>query len=263
VIIDSHCHLDDDAFDADRAAVFERARAAGVRGFVLAGVDPATWPKQRALALSERGVVWSAGLHPMRAATFDDAATRSALAELVACFEGVGPARALGETGLDTHFVPRDSIARQLEVFREQLALARSFDLPVVLHILGRGTHLHSLELMRRDGVPTRGGVVHSYSGSAELAEEYVALGLSISFSGSVCRPAAERAHRAAASVPLDRLLIETDSPDLAPPGRGPRNEPTAVLDVAAAVAKIRGIECEDLLIATAANASRLFGAFE
>lgn len=261
-MIDSHCHLDDEAFDTDRAEVIARARAAGLTGFVLAGVDPSTWVKQRALAGSTSGVVWSAGLHPMRAATYSDDAARVALDELESCFRGPFAARAVGETGLDAQFVPRDSIDRQLPIFREQLALARSLDLPVVLHVLGRGTHLRTLETMKQDGAPPRGGVVHSYSGGAELSVEYLALGLSISFSGSVCRATADRVHRAAAVVPLDRLLIETDSPDLAPPGANRRNEPRALLDVADSVAKIRGVERAAILEATAANARALFGPF-
>lgn len=258
--VDSHCHLDDDAFDADRDAVIARARAVGVESFVLAGVDPATWTRQRALAETRPGFVWSAGLHPMRAATFSNSDARAALDALPSCFSGPSPARALGETGLDARFVPRDSIERQLVVFREQLALARAIDVPVILHVLGRGTHLRALDAMRSDGVPRRGGVVHSYSGSAELAVEYLALGLSISFSASVCRITADRAHRAAASVPLERLLVETDSPDLAPPGRDRRNEPAALLDVAEAMAKIRGVDRESILAATASNAHALFG---
>lgn len=261
-MIDSHCHLDDEAFDTDRAEVLSRARAAGLTGFVLAGVDPKTWSKQRALAGSTPGIVWSAGLHPMRAATYSEDEARVALVELASCFRGPSAARAVGETGLDAQFVPRDSIERQLPIFREQLALARSLELPVVLHVLGRGTHLRTLETMRKDGVPRRGGVVHSYSGGAELTVEYLALGLSVSFSGSVCRKTADRVHRAAAAVPLDRLLIETDSPDLAPPGANRRNEPTALLDVADSVAKIRGVERAVILEATAANARVLFGPF-
>ncbi len=257
--VDSHCHLDDDAFDPDRSEVFARAREAGVTGFVLAGVDPATWTKQRELAGRESGVLWSAGLHPMRAATLPSIEVREALDSLAECFAGEGRASALGETGLDAHFVPRDSIDRQQVVFREQLALARTIDVPLILHVLGRGTHLRVLETLRADRPPARAGVVHSYSGSAELAAEYVALGFFISFSGSVCRPTSERAHRAAAAVPIDRLLIETDSPDLSPRGSKVRNEPAALLDVASALAKIRGVDLDAILLATSNNARSLF----
>jgi TatD DNase family protein len=260
--VDSHCHLDDESFDADRPAVIARARAAGVRGFVLAGVDPSTWSRQRTLAGEEPGIVWSAGLHPMRAATYSDAESRAALDSLASCFVGPHAARAVGEIGLDARFVPRDSVARQLLAFREQLALARRLDVPVLLHVLGRGTHLRVLETMRRDGAPRRGGIVHSYSGSAELVPEYLALGLSIGFSASVCRATADRTRRAAAAVPIERLLIETDSPDLPPPGREPRNEPLALLDVAEALAKIREVDRDSILAATASNASALLGPF-
>lgn len=261
--VDSHCHLDDEAFDADRDEVVARARACGIGGFMLAGVDPQTWQRQRQLAATQRGFWWSAGLHPIAVVRSTSEQRTRALQALPECFRGVHAASALGETGLDARFVPRDSLEVQLEAFREQVAIARAHDVPLILHVLGRGTHLRAIEWLERDGVPRRGGVVHSFSGSAETVPQWLALGFAISFSGSVVRPAAERAQRAAAAVPLDRLLIETDSPDLAPPGRGPRNEPGALLDVAAALAKIHGSTPEAILVATSANARRLFGALE
>lgn len=261
--VDSHCHLDDVAFDADRDQVVERARACGIGGFMLAGVDPDTWSRQREIAKSKRGFWWSAGLHPIAVVRSSPERRSRALRALPECFRGSHAASALGETGLDARFVPRDSLDVQQEAFREQVAIARAHDVPLILHVLGRGTHLRSIELLERDGPPRRGGVVHSFSGSAEIVPQWLALGFAISFSGSVVRPAAERAQRAAAAVPLDRLLIETDSPDLAPPGRGPRNEPAALLDVAAALAKIHGSTPEAILVATSANARRLFGALE
>jgi TatD DNase family protein len=264
--IDTHCHLDDPAFDADRDSVFARARDAGIEGFVLAGVDPGTWERQRRLVLRQRGVIRAAGVHPMVAAKLDAEDLAAALAALRAEFAGDGAARAVGEIGLDARFVPRQTLDHQLEAFRAQVALAHELALPLVLHVLGRGTHTRCLDALRRDGVPRRGGVVHAFSASAEVAAEWATLGFHVGFAGPVARPSAERAHRAAAAVPIGLLLLETDSPDLAPPapaGSPPgfrRNEPTALLDVAAAVAQIRGLTREAVLEAAAGNAERLFG---
>jgi TatD DNase family protein len=260
---DAHCHLDDPAFDADRAAVLARAAEAGVQRYLLAGVDPATWARQRALVHADpTRLAWAAGLHPMRAAELSAESTAEALEALPSCFEGAAAACALGETGLDTRFVDRETLPRQEAAFRDQLALARALERPVVLHLNGPGTYGRALDLLRRDGVPIAGGMVHAFSGSAEVADAAVRLGLHVSFCGTVCRPAARKVHRAAVAVPADRLLVETDAPDLPPPGSPPRNEPVAVLAVAQAVAELRGTTRDAVLDRAAANAAALFRAW-
>lgn len=258
--IDSHNHLDFDDFDADRAAVIARARAAGVTGQIIAGVRPEDWPRQRALAAAWPDLRWTAGLHPQLAATLDAPARAAALDALPAAFEGAHPACAVGEIGLDRQFVDRATVAAQTESFRAQLAFARDRDLPVVLHIVA--THGKVLEWLNRDGLPRAGGVVHSYSGSADMAENYLRLGLHIGFVGTICRPAAQKLHRAARVVPDDRLLIETDAPTQSPPGHARRNEPAALPVVAAALAAHRGTTAEHILAATRRNAETLFGPF-
>lgn len=263
VLIDSHCHLDCDAFDLDRAAVLTRARSAEVRGFVLAGVDPSSWTRQRALAATEKGMRWSAGLHPTEVARLGAGYVARALAALGECFVGPTPASALGETGLDARFAPRETLPAQAAAFREQLALARSLDVPVVLHIVGDGAHGRALECLRADGLPRRGGVVHAYSGSAELVQAYVALGLHLSFAGSAARPGNLKSPAAARCVPAERLLVETDAPDLSPPGLPARNEPSALPTVLAFLAAARGETVEELGSATSRNAAHLFGEFE
>jgi TatD DNase family protein len=261
-LIDAHCHLDDAAFDADRDAVFVRSRAVGVVGWLVAGVDPATWARQRALAVAEPGIRWAAGLHPCAVARASIAEREAALIALPSCFQGVRPASALGETGLDTRFVPRDTLEAQVSAFRAQVALARALDLPVVLHLNGPGTHGRALAVLRGDGLPRRGGVVHAYSGSAELVADYVALGLYLSFAGTVARPDARRVHGAARATPGPRLLVETDAPDLAPPGAPRRNEPAALPEILRALAQLRGEDPGALAEQTARNAAELFGAF-
>ncbi|MBK6942299.1 MAG: TatD family hydrolase [Planctomycetes bacterium] len=259
--VDSHCHIDDAEFDADRETMFARAHAAGVRGFVLAGVDRDSWIRQREWVRTRVDCVRAAGLHPMvvgRLAS-DARALREQLDGLAAEFTGNGAAVALGETGLDTHFVDASTLDVQTQVFREQLALARSLDVPIVLHVLGRGTHSRVLETLSADGLPARGGMVHSFSGSAEVAGHYLRLGLCCSFAGAVARPTAAKVHAACRAVPEDRLLIETDAPDQAPPGTPPRMEPARLGEVAAAVAHVRGTTSAIVLDRCATNARRLF----
>ncbi len=258
--VDTHNHLDFAAFDSDREAVLERARAAGIGGHLVAGVDPAGWVRQRALAAKHPGVRWTAGLHPQVAAGMRPGAIDEALAGLPAQLEGAHAASGVGETGLDRLFVDPATLDVQLHAFRAQLALARELERPLVLHIVK--AHGKALEVVKRDGLPAAGGVIHSFSGNAELARQYVELGLSIGFVGAVCRPNARKLHAAAAAVPDDRLLIETDAPDQSPPGHPQRNEPTALLDVAEAVARVRGCRPEAVLVLSTRNSERLFGVF-
>lgn len=259
--VDSHCHIDDAEFDADRDAMFGRALAAAVTGFVLAGVDRDSWTRQRALVRARPDCVRAAGLHPMIVGRLaaDESALRAQLDALAGEFRDEGAAVAVGETGLDTHFVDASTLEVQARVFREQLALARALDVPVVLHVLGRGTHLRVLETIAADGLPARGGMVHSFSGSAEVATRYLRLGLDCSFAGAVARPGAVKVHAACRVIPDDRLLIETDAPDQAPPGTPARMEPARLDEVAQAVARVRGTTSAIVLSQCAANARRLF----
>lgn len=260
--VDAHCHLDDERLAELEAEVFARAHAAGVTGFVVAGVDPDSWARQRALAARRPGVRWTAGLHPCAVASLADEAAAAAMSALPAAFEGPHPATGLGETGLDTRFCARETLPRQEHVFRASLALARALDVPVVLHLNGQGTHARALGVLRADGLPRAGGMVHAYSGSAELVADYVALGLHISFAGTVCRPEARKVHAAARAVPASRLLLETDAPDLTPPELPRPNEPAALLAVARAVSALRGDAAHDLLARSAAACAELFGNF-
>jgi len=262
-MIDSHCHLDDNAFALDREAVFERARSAGVVGFVLAGVGPETWDAQRAIASMQAGVRWSAGVHPCVAARLETGALGAALKTLPDCFAGHAPASALGETGLDTRFVGRETLPQQVGAFEAQVELALRLGVPLVLHLNGPGCHGRALDLLRGAGPLAQGGVVHAFSGSAESALAYVALGLSISFAGTVARPEARRVHAAATAVPATHLLVETDAPDLALPGASRRNEPSALPAIVDVMSALRGVDAEALAAQTAANAAALFGPFE
>lgn len=261
--IDAHAHLDDAAFDADRADVLARARSAGVTGHVCAGVEPALFGRQRALARDTPGLVWTAGLHPCVAATASESAIAAAIDALPDAFSGPCAAVAVGETGLDTRFCPRETLDVQLAAFRTSLAMARALDRPVVLHLNGPGTHARALALLRADGLPRAGGMVHACSASAEVVADYVALGLFISFAGTVCRPEARRVHEAARRVPGERLLAETDAPDLGLPGGPRRNEPAALWPIGCALAALRDEPVEHVLGRSAAACRQLFGPFD
>ncbi|MBE9507189.1 MAG: TatD family hydrolase [Chloroflexi bacterium] len=253
-LIDSHAHLDFQQFDADREAVIERAREAGLVAIVNIGTDLAS--SRAAVALAEKyDFIYAAvGVHPHDAKTV----TPVVLEELRALVRHP-KVLAIGEIGLDYY---RDLSPRpvQRRAFADQLALAAELALPVVIH--SREAHDDVLAALR-EWVGTEGdtGVLHSYSAGPERLEEVLALGFFIGISGPVTFPKANRLRAVAAAAPLDRLLVETDCPYLTPnPHRGRRNEPAYVRYVAQAVARAREMPEEAVAQATADNARRLFG---
>lgn len=247
-----------------REDALARARQAGVTGCLLAGVDSEGWRVESELAGRHPDLAIAYGIHPQIVPLLDDAALDSQLELLCSVLSGKASTlrrpQALGELGLDA-LTPETQgcLPRQERCFRAQLAIAREHDLPIVLHILR--THGPAVRILKSDGVPRAGGVVHSYSGSAELAKDYLKLGLSISFAGAVTYPNARRQQAAARAVPLDRLLVETDAPDQTPWSRRPAaNEPAFLGEVLDALAIIRGEPRTALARATEDNARRLFG---
>lgn len=257
MLIDSHAHLEGKRFDADRADVLVRAREAGVGVMLTVGQVGASWDSMAAsLALAEEydAIVTSVGLHPHDARYFDDA-----VAERMAAAAGHPKVVAWGECGLDFHYdnSPRD---QQRSAFRAQLDLARDAGLPVIVH--SREAADETLAALRESRIgQARGGVFHCFSYDAGVGRQAVDLGFHVSFSGIVTFPGAPEVQRAAVELPLDRFLVETDCPFLAPiPHRGKRNEPAFVVDVARKIAELRGISVEDVAVATNANFERLFG---
>ena len=252
MLFDSHAHLDDEKFAADRDEVIARARAAGVRYILNAGADLASSAAAAALADKYPEVYAAVGVHPhdAKTATTD---TWYRLAELA----GHPKAVAVGEIGLDYHYdhSPRDV---QRAVFIRALDLARQMKKPVIIH--DREAHGDVLAIVKKEGKGLS-GVFHCFSGSLEMAREVIKLGFYVSFAGPVTFANAAKLREVAKEVPLSRLLVETDCPYLAPqPHRGQRNEPAHVQLVAAAVAGIRGMDVSDLGQAAAANAMTLFG---
>jgi len=252
-VVDSHCHIDMPQFDADRDAVVERARQAGVEAMLLVGGVDAEHGHRRALRVAEQlGFPASAGVHPHEARL----ASEAVYDEL----KGLAGDRrivAIGEIGLDFHYdhSPRPA---QRQAFRRQLRLAREVGLPVIVHT--RDADAETAALLEEEGAADTGGVIHCFTGGHELARRALALGFFVSFSGIVAFPRAELIQEVARTVPLDRLLVETDAPFLAPPPhRGKRNEPAFVVDVARKVAAVRGMAVEAVGAAARANFERLF----
>jgi TatD DNase family protein len=248
---DTHAHVYWKSYDEDRPQVLERARAAGVERIVVVGTDLETSRAALALCAGDPRLYATAGLHPHEAERMDEAAFAE-LAALAAREDCV----AVGETGLDwfKEYSPRDL---QRASFRRQLALARELDKPVVVHC--RDAHEDTVALLREH--PGVRGVMHCYTFGPDELFPYLELGFYVSFSGVVTYPKNDANREAARRVPLERLLVETDSPFLAPQGRrGKRNEPAFAAEVLAAVARARGVPVAELAAATDANAVRLFG---
>jgi TatD DNase family protein len=253
-VVDSHCHVGEPEYDEDRAAVLERARTAGVCRMIVAAAGGTIETNRRALQVAEREPDCRAvvGVHPHDARLVDE----SLLAQVAAWARDPHVA-GIGETGLDFHYdlSPRD---RQLEVFERFLTLAREARLPVVVH--SRAAAPDTVRVLREHRVEA--GVMHCFTYGPGEVRGFLDLGLYVSFSGIVTFRNAEDVRAAARLVPRDRLLVETDSPYLAPaPRRGGRNEPARVLDVLKGLAAALGRPVEEVAVETTENAARLFPA--
>lgn len=253
---DSHAHLDDERFDVDRQAVLARAREAGVTRIltIAEATHPADVEKTLLLAAENDGFLWvAAGVHPHEARHASD----ELLDELASCATQ-RRLLAWGEVGLDYHYdhSPRDV---QQAVFRKQLQRARGLDLPVIIHC--REAWDDGFRILKEEWADSRlGGILHCFSGSAEVAAQGVEWGFLISFAGTVTFPRAENLRATASSVPLDHLLVETDCPYLAPQAaRGKRNEPAFVVEVAAELGRLHGLSGDEMGGRTTDNFLRLF----
>jgi TatD DNase family protein len=262
-VIDSHCHLDVEAFDEDRAAVLARAAAAGVRGVLVPAIRPATWAALTRMVevhgdAPAPAIGVALGVHPQVVPELS-AAERAIARDLTSAIAAARTASvlAVGECGLDGATGERDL---QERIFRAHLGAARELGLPVVIHVLR--AHDVAPRILREERVHQIGGVLHSYSGPAELVPVYAELGLHFSFAGPVSWERARKPVAAARAVPAERLLAETDAPDQAPaPHRGGRSEPALVAAVLAGLARARGASLAEIARLTATNALRLFGA--
>ncbi|HIE1462389.1 TPA: TatD family hydrolase, partial [Stenotrophomonas maltophilia] len=250
LLVDSHCHLDASEFDRDRAAVVERAQAAGVHQQVVPAVTAASWPKLREVCQQTPGLYPAYGLHPMFLAEHQP----GHLPLLREWIERERPC-AIGECGLDFFVEGLDAEAQQA-YFIGQLELAREFELPVIVHAR-RAVDAVIAAIRRVGGLR---GVVHSFSGSPEQAAQLHRQGFLLGLGGPLTYERAQRLQRLVREMPLEQLLLETDAPDQPDAGiRGQRNEPARLAIIARHVAALRGMELDAVAQATTENARRLF----
>ena len=253
MLVDSHCHLDFPDFDETRAEVIARARAAGVTRMVTICTRLETAPRVRAIAEAHDGVYWAAGTHPMSVAE----APMATVDDLVALAEHpkfVG----IGETGLDYHYTA-ESAAKQQESLRLHIEAARRTGLPLIIHARDADDDMARI-LTEEHAAGAYACVMHCFSSSRALAEAALGLDFYLSMSGIAAFPKSRDLRAIFADAPLDRVLVETDSPYLAPPPhRGRRNEPAFVAHTAAVGAEVFGLTPEEFAARTSANFDRLF----
>lgn len=258
-LIDTHCHLNFDSYGEDRDAVIERARAAGVTRVINPAVDLET--SEAAIQLSQQypGIYAAVGVHPNSSADFDENQINQ-----IATLAKEAKVVAIGEIGLDYHW-DESPKAKQFQAFEAQLALAARLELPVIIHnreasedviaILERW--VGTLPITLKD----RPGVLHSFSGTPEVAERALKIGFYLGFTGPITYKNADGLRRIAAHIPLNRIVVETDGPFLTPtPHRGKRNEPAYIPIIIERLAALRQISNEAIGAATTENAERLFG---
>ena len=254
-MIDTHCHLVSPKFDADRAEVVRRARDAGVTDVVVPAVAPSDFAAIRAMAAADPGLHAAFGIHPQLLPELP-ASADDLLLGLLDTALAAGGAVALGECGLDGPSSEAGApMARQVAVLRAQLVLARRYSLPVLLHCLK--AHDALLEVLEAEPLAA-GGILHSWSGSAEQVAPFARLGLGFAFAGPITFEGARRGPAAARAVPRELLLLETDAPDQTPrPHRG-RCEPAHLREVASGLARALGAGAEEVDALTTANARRI-----
>jgi TatD DNase family protein len=257
-MIDSHCHLAGDEFTSDLVDVVGRAKGGGVSGalVILGAEDNAEVGRAASVSAAWDAVRFAVGVHPHQAGQFADDPSGAARQTRVT-IESQPLSRAVGEIGLDYHydFSPREV---QQQVFREQIRLAGQLRLPIVIHT--REAEEDTFRILEEEGARTIGGVFHCFTGDRKMAKRVLDIGFYVSLAGIVTFPRALELKEVAKMVPLDRLLVETDSPFLAPvPHRGARNEPAHVARVAEVIAGLRGTTAEAVATATHENHVLLF----
>lgn len=271
ILIDSHCHIDGEQFDADRDEVVQRAKDAGVAAMLNIGTgDPHSDDFRKAVAVAERydNVYASVGVHPHDAKLYDDNAEE----HLISLVRSSKKVIAWGEIGLDYYY---DHSPREIQaaVFRRQIRTARELDLPIIIH--SRDANDETVEILSEECAGEiengkmeakngerrfRGGIMHCFGGTVQMAEDLMKIGFLVSFAGNVTFKKAENLRESARVVPLDKLLVETDCPFLTPaPFRGKRNEPAFVVHTAQYLAEFYGVELKKLAAQTTRNFLEFF----
>lgn len=259
-MIDAHCHLDDPRMVSEIDVLLSEARREGVLHFISAGYAPTRWEVQREIAERHPDVWITCGLHPWFVAENWDCDVQSWLDVLLSCVQAGSSERwiGLGELGLDRSLQQSERAwEMQCFCFREQLAIAREYDLPIVLH--GVKAHNELLRFLKHDGVPQAGGIIHGFSGSRELAQHYTRLGLCLSIGGQVVH--SQKLQKAIESTDSSQILIETDAPDVRIPMRVKTSNPlSALTQIVDTLSHIWGCSLSEAKHKTACNTSRVFG---
>jgi TatD DNase family protein len=250
-VIDTHCHLDVDAFEPDRRTIIERARIAGVSDIVVPAIRRDGWERLLRLCESDASLHPALGLHPVFLEQHDDEDI-DALERSVARRRPV----AVGEIGLDFYINDPDR-GRQSDLCAAQLDIAARYRLPVLLHV--RKAHDQMIKLLRDH--PVIGGIAHAFNGSMQQAEHYISLGFKLGFGGMVTYPRSRKLRNLAVRLPMSSLVLETDAPDMAPESHHrERNRPEWLPETLAVVAALRGVDEEEIAARTTANARAVLG---
>lgn len=250
-LVDTHCHLDDPLISSRLDTIIQKAVTAGVCKYVVPGVAPENWARIELTASRNDSVYPAYGIHPLFADRWSGT-IREKLLELLP------KAVAIGEIGLDSHYSDQPRII-QARTFRQQLKMAVNAGLPVLIHC--RGAFRDLLDILAQENVSKVGGIMHAFSGSPEIAKECIRLGLHISVAGPVTYCNAVRPVRVVQEIPIESIVLETDSPDLAPePYRGFDNEPAFLPVIAEMVANIKGIPYAEVAEISTFSATNLLG---
>ncbi len=256
-LFDTHCHLDAGEFDSDRGVVISRAQAAGLRGLLIPAVHQSNFSVVRDMAHAMPIGAYAVGIHPLFVVR-SQRADLKVLADFLEQHQNDPRLVAVGEIGLD-FFVEsiREGVARQEQIYfyREQLALAKAFNLPVLLHV--RRSQDELLKWLRR--MPPIGGLAHAFNGSFQQAEQFIGLGFALGMGGALTFTRARQIRRLATELSLTDLVLETDAPDIGPSWltKGQRNEPAEVAQISASLAQLRGVSIQTVIDQTAQAALR------
>lgn len=250
-IVDTHCHLDLDAFDTDRCETLKRGLDAGVRAMILIGYNPERWVSTQRMCERWPFLIRAVGVHPNDATIWNDDVRNRLRAEI----EESQPV-AVGEIGLD-FYRSAESKSEQIQAFEEQLEIAAEFQLPVIIH--QRSAEAEVLEILERHRPSS--GVMHCFTGDTNFASRCIDLGFHLGIGGVVTYPRSTAIREAVAAVPLESLVLETDAPFMAPQSRrGKRNEPALLTEVVEEVARAKDVSVEQVRNQTTRNAINLFG---
>jgi TatD DNase family protein len=250
-LIDTHCHIDVQAFDKDRDQVLRHARESGVTRLIVPAITAAGWNSLLALCANDAGLYPALGLHPV----FTDQHHTTDVEQLGEAVQLQRPV-AIGEIGLDFYIDAADR-ERQQQLLEAQLDIARQFDLPVILHV--RKAHEQILSTLKR--IPVRGGTAHAFNGSLQQAQQYIDMGFKLGFGGMLTYERSSKLRKLARELPADSLVMETDAPDMAGAGHhGTRNSPEYLPEYLHTLARIRDVDPQQLAQQTTENAMAVFG---